>query len=206
MPGRCAIPDRGRRGIDAARAARLRRARAEGRAYRRPGPNGRARLALEEDWGKPPPAVAPRDGTYDLDVCADSFAEFLYGISIENALWWALERAHSLEPRLAAYPSQLPRPTAAHRCRPRYHDQRRSQRRNIVVPRAASTRRTALCQRPIAKADLSGRRRKSRREPEYIADQRGAAFPGVDRRAQGLAHPSAPSILGLTWTSSMRGQ
>jgi hypothetical protein len=124
------MPDRDRRGIDAARAARLRRARAEWRAYRRPGPNGRARLAARSTRGQQCRArtlqriagdgikdgairvsrPAPHDrapncagtGTYDLDVCADSFAEFLYGFSIENALSWALERAHSLEPRRTA--------------------------------------------------------------------------------------------------------
>ena len=32
-------------------------------------------FVLDEDWEEPPPAVVPVDGTYDLDVCADSFAE-----------------------------------------------------------------------------------------------------------------------------------
>jgi hypothetical protein len=62
----------------------------------------------EEDWQAPPPSVIPMDGTYDLDVCADSFAEFLYRFWIENELWWALRRGESLGPRLAAYASQIP--------------------------------------------------------------------------------------------------
>jgi hypothetical protein len=62
----------------------------------------------------------------------------------------------------------------------------------------------------LSAADREGRpvgqATKSCREPEYIADQRSAASPGVGRHAQGSADPSALSILGLKLTSSMRGQ
>jgi hypothetical protein len=65
-------------------------------------------FVLDENWEEPPPPVIPMDGTYDLDLCADSFAEFLYRFWIENELWWALERGESPGPGLAAYASQLP--------------------------------------------------------------------------------------------------
>lgn len=62
----------------------------------------------DEDREVPVPSVIPLDGTYDLEVCADSFAEFLYRFWIENELWRALQRDKPLGPRLAAYASQLP--------------------------------------------------------------------------------------------------
>ena len=66
----------------------------------------------------------------------------------------------------------------------------------------------------IAMVDLSGRAKKSCPEsstgtdgsPSAFADQRSAAFPGVGGRAQGPAHPSALSILGLKLTSSTCGR
>jgi hypothetical protein len=75
---------------------------------------------------------------------------------------------------------------------PRYHDQCRTQRQNIVVPKAGSTLRTAPCRRAIAMVDLSGRAKKSCPEssivtdgrPEHSADRRGQAFP-VGGHAQG---------------------
>lgn len=63
---------------------------------------------LDEDREVPVPSIIPMDGTYDVEVCADSFAEFLYRFWIENELWWALRRGEALAPRLAAYASQLP--------------------------------------------------------------------------------------------------
>jgi len=63
---------------------------------------------LDEDWEEPPPSVIPLGDTHSLEVCADSFAEFLYRFWIENELWRALRQERPLGPRLTAYASQLP--------------------------------------------------------------------------------------------------
>jgi [ribosomal protein S5]-alanine N-acetyltransferase len=52
----------------------------------------------------------------------------------------------------------------------RYRDQCRTQRQNIVVPKAASTLPTALCRRAIAIVDLSGRAKKSSTESSTRTD------------------------------------
>jgi hypothetical protein len=53
-----------------------------------------------DDWEKPIPPVVPLDGSYDLQVCADSVNEFLYRFWIENELFYAGGKA-SREPLLA---------------------------------------------------------------------------------------------------------
>jgi hypothetical protein len=63
---------------------------------------------LDKEWEDPPPEVIPMDGSYDLEVAADSFVEFLYRFWIENELWLALEHGGPLSPALADYASQLP--------------------------------------------------------------------------------------------------
>jgi hypothetical protein len=62
---------------------------------------------IAEAWGEPVPEVVPLDGSFRLEVCADSFGEFLYRFWIENELWWALRRGGKLPPHLAAYAGQL---------------------------------------------------------------------------------------------------
>jgi hypothetical protein len=62
---------------------------------------------LPEDQPPPPPTV-PIDGTGDLEVCADSFSEFLYRFWVENELWHAVADGVPLPPRVAAYAAQLP--------------------------------------------------------------------------------------------------
>lgn len=63
---------------------------------------------VDEDWEDPPLHIIPMDGSYDLEVAADSFTEFLYRFWIENELWLALEQGGPLAPHLAFYASQLP--------------------------------------------------------------------------------------------------
>ncbi len=67
---------------------------------------------LPDDWSEEPgevkvPGVIPLDGTLDLEVCADSFTEFLYRFWVENELHFALADARPLTGRLAAYAEQL---------------------------------------------------------------------------------------------------
>ena len=64
---------------------------------------------LPEDWPNAPPSVIPLDGENDLEVCADSFAEFLYRFWIENELWQAIVDGRPLSGALAAYAAQLAR-------------------------------------------------------------------------------------------------
>lgn len=63
---------------------------------------------LPDDWEDVPPTTIPIDGTFDVQVCADSFAEFLYRFWIENELWHAVQRGEVLPPPLADYPAALP--------------------------------------------------------------------------------------------------
>jgi hypothetical protein len=43
---------------------------------------------LPPDWPEETPSVVPLDGSLDLEVCADSFAEFMYRFWIENELYF----------------------------------------------------------------------------------------------------------------------
>jgi hypothetical protein len=68
---------------------------------------------LPADWadepGAPelPPVVIPLDGTVDLDVCADSFAEFLFRFWVENEIFFELQGRAQLTGQVAAYAAQL---------------------------------------------------------------------------------------------------
>jgi hypothetical protein len=59
----------------------------------------------DDYWEPRPPEIIPLDGSFDLDVCADSFVEFIYRFWIENELFFATKR--KLPPHLAAYADQL---------------------------------------------------------------------------------------------------
>jgi hypothetical protein len=60
----------------------------------------------EDDYWEPrPPAVIPLDGTFDLQVCADSVAEFLFRFWVENELSFADRRRDSSA--LASYRAAL---------------------------------------------------------------------------------------------------
>ena len=67
---------------------------------------------LPEDWGdeqsemRVPPTV-PLDGSFDLQVCASSFAEFLQRYWIETELWYALSRGTAVPARAASYLDDL---------------------------------------------------------------------------------------------------
>ena len=64
---------------------------------------------VDDDWWEdqePPPARVPLDGSFDLEVCADSFAEFLYRFWIEDELWNALGDRPP-RPHVNAYASGL---------------------------------------------------------------------------------------------------
>jgi hypothetical protein len=64
---------------------------------------------LDEGWEEDrPPPVIPLDGTLELEVCADSFVEFLFRFWIENELWIALDTGRPLDPQLASYAQRLP--------------------------------------------------------------------------------------------------
>jgi hypothetical protein len=49
-------------------------------------------------------------GEIDLEVCAGSFAEFLYRFWIENEIHFATRRGQALNPAAAAYAARLLRP------------------------------------------------------------------------------------------------
>ena len=89
------MPDRDRRGIDAARAARLRRSRAEWRAYRRLGPNARARLerALRDASRVGPDAPADRGATVSRTARSGQqtrplTTEHLTALAPDSSLYW----------------------------------------------------------------------------------------------------------------------
>ena len=65
-------------------------------------------FTLDDDWEDPPPNPLPLDGSFDLEVCADSFVEFLYRYWIENELFFAIDSGRSLSPVLAGYARRLP--------------------------------------------------------------------------------------------------
>ena len=62
--------------------------------------------------GAPGPEPLPlHDG--DLELCADSFAEFLFRFWIENELWWAVQDGGELPAHLVTYASLLLEAAAA---------------------------------------------------------------------------------------------
>jgi len=61
----------------------------------------------EPHMGTPPSNTVPLDGSFDLDVCADSFAEFLYRYWVENELYFAVSDGSRLTGRVAEYAKQL---------------------------------------------------------------------------------------------------
>jgi hypothetical protein len=96
----------------------------------------------------------------------------------------------------------------------RCHDRCRTQRQDIVVAKAGSHAPASAVSagdsdgRPVGQGEeaVPGVLDWQRREPEHRADRRGHALPGVGGRAQGTAHPSARSILGLKLTASRCGR
>ena len=66
---------------------------------------------LPSDWADDPgevavPDVIPLDGSFDLEVCADSFIEFLYRYWVESELYYALAEGQPAGP-VAAYAAEL---------------------------------------------------------------------------------------------------
>ena len=59
------------------------------------------------DWPPPPPVIPIGSGGMDLEVCADSFAEFLYRFWIENEIFFAQQESRPLSPAAAAYAARL---------------------------------------------------------------------------------------------------
>jgi hypothetical protein len=45
-------------------------------------------LPEDDEWDPLPPEIIPLDGTFDLQVCADSVAEFLFRFWVENELFF----------------------------------------------------------------------------------------------------------------------
>jgi hypothetical protein len=63
---------------------------------------------LPDDW-PPLPQPVPTDGsTVNLEVCVDSFAEFLYRFWIENEIWYALHEGRASTQEAASYAAQPP--------------------------------------------------------------------------------------------------
>jgi hypothetical protein len=59
----------------------------------------------------PPPRVVPiGGGEIELEVCADSFAEFLYRFWVENEIFFAHHQSRALSPAAAAYAAGFRRP------------------------------------------------------------------------------------------------
>jgi hypothetical protein len=61
---------------------------------------------LPDDW-PPPPTVVPADGTVNLEICADSFTEFLYRFWIENEISFAVHEGRALTQAAASYAALL---------------------------------------------------------------------------------------------------
>ena len=55
------------------------------------------------------PEVIPVDGSFDLELCADTLAEFLFRFWIENELWWAIQDGGELPQHLVTYAQLLSR-------------------------------------------------------------------------------------------------
>lgn len=64
-------------------------------------------LDLPDDWPDRPPAVIALDGSVDIEVCADTFAEFVYRFWLENELWYALHEGGRVPEHLAWYAAGL---------------------------------------------------------------------------------------------------
>jgi hypothetical protein len=65
---------------------------------------------LPADWPAPPPRVIPAGSAEaGLEVCADSFAEFLYRLWIENEIYFAVRLGQALDPEAARYAADLER-------------------------------------------------------------------------------------------------
>ncbi len=73
---------------------------------------------LPDDWPPPPSVIPIGNGEIDLEVCADSFAEFLYRFWIENEIFFAHRQSRALSPPAAAYAAHFRRTGMRHiRCR-----------------------------------------------------------------------------------------
>jgi hypothetical protein len=66
---------------------------------------------LPADWPPPPRVIPIGTGEIELEVCADSFAEFLYRFWIENEIYFATRQNQALSPAAAAYAARLLHPT-----------------------------------------------------------------------------------------------
>jgi hypothetical protein len=74
---------------------------------------------LPSNWGDEygevaVPDVIPLDGSFDVELCADSFAEFLYRYWVENELYFGLAEGHLSRP-VAAYAADLRRQSGSNR-------------------------------------------------------------------------------------------
>jgi hypothetical protein len=65
---------------------------------------------LPDDWPALPRVIPIGSAAIDLDVCADSFAEFLYRFWIENEIFFALQDNQPLTPTAGSYAARLPGP------------------------------------------------------------------------------------------------
>jgi hypothetical protein len=68
---------------------------------------------LPADWPPPPRAIPLGNGAIELDVCADSFAEFAYRFWIENEIFFAHHENRPLAAAAASYAALLPAKPAA---------------------------------------------------------------------------------------------
>jgi len=70
---------------------------------------------LPADWPSPPSVLPVASGQADLEVCADSLAEFLYRFWIENEIYFAVGEGRALSPAAARYAAGLLRAAGAQR-------------------------------------------------------------------------------------------
>ncbi len=64
---------------------------------------------LPASWPAPPCVIPVGSGAIELEVCADSFAEFLYRFWIENEIYFAHRQSRALSPAAVAYAAGFPR-------------------------------------------------------------------------------------------------
>jgi len=65
-------------------------------------------FALPADWSAQPPVIPLGDAAIGLQVCANSFTEFLYRFWVENEIFFARNENRPLAPDIASRAARLP--------------------------------------------------------------------------------------------------
>ncbi|MHB1593915.1 MAG: hypothetical protein ACYCO9_07455 [Streptosporangiaceae bacterium] len=98
---------------------------------------------LADDWPAPPPVIHLDDPAAGLEVCAWSFAEFLYRLWVENEIFFALPDGQPLTAAAAAYAALLPGADDPGQCHDRHRRSHKSPHRKRVRPRRLPGPRSA---------------------------------------------------------------